>query len=364
MPAAVVADWLRRPPAPASKHLTADACACARDEGVAALLYRALRDARLLDVQSDAVRASLAAEARRQIAFEAVRRPEITRVIEALASADAPPIVFKGAALAYSHYSEPWLRQRADTDLLIRAGDLVHVEAALAAIGYTRVPRPNGEHVTHQQIFAAHRGGTDIALDVHWKIADPQVFADVLSYDDLAAHAVPVPALGRDARAPDAVHALVIACTHRVAHHFDRERLQFICDIDRLARSLTDDEWARLIAIAGERRVRAVVARGLELADSLFGTPIPGFVRQGLARRNGAEPSAAYLRRHLRKIDILISDLRALDGAGRLRLIVEHLFPPRDFLIASTGPASPAQLPWRYVQRILRGARRWFTPLK
>jgi putative nucleotidyltransferase-like protein len=363
--ASVLAACLRHPPLLPSGSLTLDLCDSAERHGVAALLYRTLRDAQLLDDQPAAVRERLTRDARNAMMLEAIRHDEVRRVLDTLAADGVAPLLFKGAALAHVCYAEPWLRSRTDTDLLIRGEDRDRTSAALAQAGYTRVPRPAGAHVTHQSIHVSRPNGIDVVLDVHWKVADPQAFAELFSYGELAAEAVAIPALGRAARTVSLVHAMLIACTHRVAHHFDDDTLVFVNDIDLLARRFGPPEWSRLIVIAGEKRIRAVVGRGLEVATQHFGTSVPAEVRSELVASTASEPTAAYVGRRLRKVDILFSDLRELRNTrSRFRLLAEHLFPPQAFMVEMFGPTPRVLLPFRYLERIIRGAAGWFRPLR
>ncbi len=76
------------------------------------------------------------------------------------------------------------------------------------------------------------------------------------------------------------------------------------------------------------------------------------------------QPSAIYLDDGLRKVDILMSDLRCLPSwRARLRLLREHLFPPAAFMLASYAVSNRPALPFLYAHRILGGAARWFRPL-
>src|SRR6187402_1512724 len=70
-----------------------------------------------------ALRAAFDAAAHREVAVEALRHRETRRVLMALSEAGVPTLVLKGAALAYTHYPAPYLRARADTDLLVRPAD-------------------------------------------------------------------------------------------------------------------------------------------------------------------------------------------------------------------------------------------------
>src|SRR5256885_8426231 len=54
-------------------------------------------------------------------------------------------------------YPEPWLRPRVDTDLLIRGDEQAETAAAFERMGFSRVPRPTGAHVTHQFTYKIGR---------------------------------------------------------------------------------------------------------------------------------------------------------------------------------------------------------------
>jgi putative nucleotidyltransferase-like protein len=231
-------------------------------------------------------------------------------------------------------------------------------------MGCLRAPRTSGELVTHQATYVSTRHGVQVPFDIHWKLADPKAFADMFSFEELARDSVPIPGLGASARTFCDVHALLTSCVHRVAHHYDREILLFLYDIDLLARRLGAEEWNRVASIAAQKQICAVTARGLDLAVRLFGTPVPSAVAAALAAGGADEPTAAYLRGGLRKVDLLWSDLLALKGRRRLELVWEHLFPPRRFLLESYGPHTRLPVPVLYVHRIFRGAYSWFRPLR
>ena len=337
----------------------------ARQHDIGPLVYHALSRRGLLDSQPSGVRDALAKMSCEAALLDALRREEIRSVLGDLAAADLAPLVFKGAALAHLHYPEPWLRPRVDTDLFIREDTQAETAAVFERMGFTRMARPSGEHVTHQFTYVGAVRGVRTAYDIHWKIADPQVFADVFSYPELASESVPVTPLGPHARAIGDLHALLVACTHRVAHHYDTESLLLLYDIDLIARRLDARAWSRVVALACEKRIRAVSARGLCLATTFFGAPVPAEVLSALNNGDEFEPTAAYLRRDLRRVDILSSDLKALGGwRARATLLREHLLPPPAYILKSYGQTSRVVLPALYLHRLVRGVLEWFRPLR
>ena len=311
------------------------------------------------------VRTALAASARREALAEPLRYLELKRVVAGLVEADVQPLLLKGARLAYTHYPHPHLRPCSDLDLLIRPDDRRVAMRVIAALGYRPGRYVSGELVTHQ--FHREREtstGTRHELDVHWRIADPQLFAHMLSFDELAQEAVAIPALGAGARGLSPVSTLLHACVHRVAHHHNSRRLIWIYDIHLLSNSLDADDFERFARLAGTKKVRAVCASGLQLAQHSFGTDVPAGVSATLGAVGGSrdnEPTAVFLASGRRQVDLLVDDLRALpDWHSRLQLLREHLFPPATFMVVDADRLSALWLPVLYARRIVRGAARWF----
>jgi hypothetical protein len=160
------------------------------------------------------------------------------------------------------------------------------------------------------------------------------------------------------------VYALLIACMHRVAHHHDREMLLDAYDIALLVGRLSRRDWDAVTALAESKGLCRVTTRGLALASSLLDAAVPADVVERLARAGQREPTAAYLRGGLRKIDLLTADLARLAWRGRLQLLREHLFPAPAFVLGSYGQTSPRLVPVLYMVRIVRGAASWFRPLR
>ncbi len=302
----------------------------------------------------------LSADRRDAAALEAVREVELRRVIEGLASAGVPVVIIKGAALARTIYPRPELRPRLDTDLLIDGSARKPAERVLASLGYVRPVETDGDLCVSQIHFErVDRTAVRHPIDLHWRISNVLAFAGVLSLEDLARDAVTIPALGPGALAPSAVHSLILACVHRVAHHRDSPHLLWLYDIHLLADALDDRARDELIALAAARGVRAVCADSLRRAGEAFGGHA-GELAARLAPPAGTrEATAAFLAPSRRQVDVLTADLRALDGwSKRLQLAREVVFPARTYMIARYGSRRP--LSWLYLQRIVLGAPKWF----
>lgn len=329
------------------------------------LLAHALRARELHARWPDRVRRQLDRAATAAAAVAELQRQATDQVLDALATAGVRPIVFKGGHLAYSHYPDAGLRPRADTDLLVRHAEMPAARAALASLRYRPALHTTGTAVTHQHPYGRmDRFGVHHVYDLHWKIAEPHLFADLLTFDEIDAEAVDLVGFGAPARVPSDVHALVIASVHRVAHHNDSPRLLWLYDVHRLVERMAPDQAPRFAQFAVDRRIAAVCADALTKAQAIFGTALPAGLMPEIASQP-AEASAAFLGGRLRRVDQLRSDLTTLRGwAARGRLLREHLLPSGDYMRRRYSLRSSALLPLAYVCRIARGACHWVRPLE
>jgi hypothetical protein len=270
-------------------------------------------------------------------------------------------LLMKGASLAYDVYPDPASRPHADVDLFIRGADRDAVDACLDELGYHGEPEVSGRFVGyqfHRQRIDAH--GIRHLYDVHWKIANPQRFANAVDFDELARDAVALPLLSPDARGIGRMHALWVACVHRAAHHYDGDAVVWLYDIHLLIGALDDQAIARFAALAEDSGVRRICARGLRLAAERLGTAVPAGLLARLEAGPEHEPSMVFLDPRVRKIDLLLDDVRLLRGwRARFALVKEHLFPHPAYMRRTYSDGSPAPMWWLYARRIAAGALKW-----
>lgn len=331
--------------------------ACAA-EGIAALVHHCLRSTCTKSDWPADVREALARAARMQSAEDMLRERELISVLAAFADADIDTLLLKGAALAHSHYPEPALRTRCDTDVLIRPADRIAAKDLLVRLGYQSRNEISGSLVSYQECHAKQEGPLHHVIDLHWQINNGQVFAHALTFDEARVRSVPVPQLGAPARTLCPPHALLLACMHRAAHlgadGAEGNRLLWLYDIHLIAGVMTADGWREFAQLCVAKKMRGISRDALAATQQTFATAFPAEVIESLARAGPREISATYLDRD--RVELLVTDLRALRTWGsRAILLREILFPPAKYVLAKYRARSRLLLPWWYVRRAAEG---------
>jgi hypothetical protein len=329
----------------------------AEQHGVDALLWPLVREtAGIPPGTREAWRARVMA----LTATDAVQRAELAHVDRRCAAAGVPFLVFKGAALARSHYPASWMRPHDDIDLWVADATFAMLETELLASGYAMQPHVTGPAVRQHQYRRAV-AGTQVQFDVHVRFANPAPFAEALPYEEAWKASIPI--AGCDAaRALAPAHALFVGCVHRVAHHFGAPDLIWLYDIVAIARRLSDREWEQFVGLAERSGVSRACAISLSAASEVLGLQPPAHVLERLAASPSAD-IAAFVDPGTRFMDVQWSNLRAAAGwRTRLSILRQHLFPPAAYMQTVYGRRA-WWLPLLYLHRIVTGFPKWFARL-
>jgi len=330
----------------------------ARAEGVLTLCHHQLCRSSAWTQYPEPLRETLTRHAYQAVAVELMRAAELREVLAALAQADLPVLLLKGAALAYTLYPEPHLRERCDTDLLLPSReDAERAGRVLQTLSYQQSMSMAGDLISYELgCYKTGPGGLTHALDVHWRLSNNALFAERLTFPELAAAAVPIPALEPHARGLGLAHALMLACIHRMANMRvgNANRLIWLYDIHLLAQRLTDQQWRQIVMLAEERALCGPCCDGLDSARQWFATTLPDEVLSRLragADREGFDPRQFRPRWRFEWLTF-----RTLPStAMRLRWLGQYLFPNAGYLRSQYNFRHPLKLPWFYGARILRG---------
>jgi len=317
-----------------------------RHHGVAVLLADTAREhlpAGLLVIDRGLVKSAVAAEM--------ARRHELVTVLAAMQSRGlAPPLLIKGQALAYTLYQQPWLRPRTDIDALFEAGALDAVLAVLTALGYERVNGIDSDLILPQTSLLRHHCGVEHIWDVHWRISNRPTFANTLTIPDIRQRAMKIGLAGAPFLAPDRLDSLLLACLHLIGHHAYEIRLIWLYDIHLLVESLSASEKSGFLDKARSHpRVRAACHAALAVTQRYLPTERTDALCRALDPGSGArwKLERTYLAS-------LMDDARAVGPGHRLRLLAQHVFPSRQYMLRRFPIQHRWQLPFWYGLRLAR----------
>jgi len=299
------------------------------------LLHRHLRAASLPAEVAAGLRARAAAEARRSLALAG----ELRRVMDALDSAGAAALAYKGPPLAIQAYGELSLRSFADLDLLVRPADVPRALAALARAGYHDTlglagARERWFRRVDGDYPLLHRS-TRTLVELHARVSTLRFGVDV-DTDALLRRARTVAIGGAGVRTLGDDDLLLVLFVHGAKHRW--RRLEWLAAVAALLRAGRGDA-VRVLEHASALRARRTVLLGLHLADALLGAPVADEVKREIAadaeiaslaadvvaRMFGAEPveEGDDTRGNLR------FNLRLRDGAAeRAKYVARWLFGP------------------------------------
>ena len=311
-----------------------------------------------------------AVEARHQRDLHAAVAAEMTRcrhdadVLAALAEAGVDTLVFKGGALAHTHYESSWQRTRTDIDILVREADTEAAIELLTSLGYNAGDSiPGRVSVAELAFYRTVELGVSHAVDLHWRLNSSWHLARLVGFDDLWSTRQPIPDVG--GFCPEPAWSLIIAALHRLAHEhyvahdltgqmkYEGDLTLWAYDASLIAGSMSATDWQRLQALCLARGFAGPVLSLIERASDLFGVDVPDGVRQSLqsARRQAGNFSTSGFVAKLRQSFLAVPGFRL-----KLAWLQEQLFPPAAYMRDVYGYAG-----WLwpgYIKRIVRGLLR------
>jgi GR25 family glycosyltransferase involved in LPS biosynthesis/glycosyltransferase involved in cell wall biosynthesis len=224
-----------------------------------------------------------------------LRTDEASWLLARFSEAKIRALVLKGTALGNLVYPHPGRRPACDVDIFVDAGRISDAEAILEGRGYHPSVRYS------QQVTYRRAAGPAIVhnIDLHLEISEAKVFSRAFTFEEVYSRSISLVALGDKARTLCPVDSLLHACMH-LAQHREWGRLIWLCDIDLLARDLSEEDAGEFVRLARQKRMAAVCAKGLQMALSTFDSQWRSEKLQAFARRSHtveqlAEPSAHYL---------------------------------------------------------------------
>jgi hypothetical protein len=295
---------------------------------------------------------------------------ELRDVLTQLAAAGVTPVLFKGAALAYTAYPDPACRPMGDLDLWVTAEAMPRARAALVAAGYRehakseRPPDMQRDASGEVQLIGTTPGHG--LVELHWGTFAGEWLRRTAAVDNanILCRAKTVVAAGCDAWTLDTEDALLQLAVHlAVNHQMAYPGVRGLLDVALLARAARVD-WPALAERARAWQVATPTWLVLKLTDELLGL-------------DGAEEAICALRPTARREGLIhrfvdgqhVLEGRDMTGGPRrlafqlllvdqsrdaVRLVARTLWPENGWLRARYGRAGPG-VRARHLARALRG---------
>lgn len=331
----------------------------AKQHGVIALLNDNIKD---LDYIPSTVKTVVKQNTYSIISQDLVRSQELANLFKIFAENDINFMVFKGGALAYSHYQESYLRIRCDTDILFE--DHLHAEQAwviLNQLGYQKSNTLSGSYVGFQFCcIKPLKSGVNHVLDCHIKFNDHLFYAKTLTFDILKQQAIfraePFPML-----IPCDTHAALIALMHRTTtlSSGQSDRLIWLYDIYLLLSQFTDQQWLNFISLSRDKKICGTCLDGINKTMEFFPLNTPSTVISEFKKLSETElfnPSIQHKRWFY-----YYHSFKEVDGiTNKIDFIKEHFLPSKKYMMDKYHIPHPLLLPFFYVLRVITGIKRYF----
>lgn len=285
-------------------------------------------------------------------AVQLARSQDLISVAKAVEKEGARLLVLKGGGLASSHYSQPYLRDRCDTDIFIDLKHIGLVRQLFLKLGYQE---HGSVYKSHQFGFSSTRfGDLSIHYDVHWRINNSARFSRILSFEEANKAAISIEGLP-GVSGIKSVHALLLSCVHRAGNpDHDADRLIWIYDIHLLSMGFSDAEWSEFCDMAVSRSVQEVCRQALQKSAAVFKTTVPAAVMEELLVSPPRESFAHRFR--MSQLGLIWDDFREMQGLScRIAMAGEYLFPSGEYLLDRYDKHGRAWVPILYGRYLVGG---------
>ena len=200
---------------------------------------------------------------------------ELIKIMKLLKENQIEALAFKGPALSQMAYGDITLRQYVDLDILVDENDAFEAAKLMSENGHqTLLPlnilsNKTCLHTAKDFSLISKTGG--VHTELHWRLFEKKYNISLLSCS-INKKCQTVKINNHEIKTLQNELLLVYLCLHGAKHAF--ERIEWICDIDRLIRS-SNVNWDEAIDIAEQSHSKRSFYLGLSLAYHLLHTPLP-----------------------------------------------------------------------------------------
>jgi len=286
---------------------------------------------------------------------------ELKKVLQDMDDIGIHPVLIKGTPLSYTLYPSPGLRPRCDSDLLIAKEDMPKVSELMEQLGHKINYDVDAEFISTQSTFAKQSMlGQLLAYDIHWQSNNhSRSFSDNLNYSHLLSTSKTIPRLGKNARTPDKIDALLLACFHRAGHFSHMgDRLIWLYDIHLLVGALDEHQFDLFYQKAKKMAILTICSDAILTARDWFNTSLTEAMLELLSKLPASEPSTAYLTtgRQAGIKNHALLELKDLTSVrDKLRYFYQKVFPPVNYMLWRYDTKRIYLLPFLYLYRLVYG---------
>lgn len=261
----------------------------AHQHGILPLVYKTIRnlsESNDLNAQRSMINAEILTELKAHYMSIAQRNmfmsSELIRIMKLLEENDIEALAFKGPTLSQMSYGDITLRQYGDLDILVNEKDAYKAGKLMSKNGHTCIlpldilSNKTCLHTAKDFSLMSQSGG--VHTELHWQLFENKYNISILSCT-VENKCQTVKINGKEIRTLQNELLLVYLCLHGAKHAF--ERIEWICDIDRLIRSVGIN-WEEAIAIADQSHAKCSFYLGLSLAHHLFHTALPSNILKSI----------------------------------------------------------------------------------
>ncbi len=211
---------------------------------------------------------------------------ELIKIMYLLKENNIEALAFKGPTLSQMAYGDITLRQYVDLDILVdendafKAGELMAENAHKAILPLTILSNKTCLHAAKD--FSLMSEASGVHTELHWRLFERKYNISLLSCAvDKKCQTVKIN--NNEIKTLQNELLLVYLCLHGAKHAF--ERIEWICDIDRLLRS-SEIDWEKAIAIAEQSHSKRAFYLGLSLTHHHLHTILPADLIQSIDADN------------------------------------------------------------------------------
>ena len=266
-----------------------------------------------------------------------------------------------------SHYPDPALRRRGDTDILVSEENFIRAKTVLTELGFITGRVPSGKYST----VASHYIFTDDMdlehhVDIQKTINSCPLISRPFSYSLLRPITKTVNMTGHAIETLPDEYAIILASFHhnvsvKKYHHqklstpSEAYDLIWLYDIYLLAKNFEAKNWQSVIKISCEMGLAGSSYSALLLAQNLLGANVPNSALAQLEAEGRSSKIDKYLRAGLAK-ELGMKILGQKGIINSLGYCLECILPNRAYMRQRYNYVRPQWLPFLYARRLVDGS--------